>query len=97
MRKCLKKYIRKIETKNDDVVVDVAQRECSNIKCNASFFSNIQNIDLQMMGAFISLFWVNSLYKSQMLILLIVNNDGASRVINTLYKSVVAPGFLFKE
>ena len=85
-----------METKNDDVIVDVAQREHSNIKCNASFFSNIQNIDLQMMGAFISLFWVNSLYKSQMLILLIVNNDGASRVINTLYKSVAAPGFLFK-
>ena len=85
-----------METKNDDVVVDVAQHEHSNIKCNASFFSNIQNIDLQMMGAFISLFWVNSLYKSQMLILLIVNNDGASRVINTLYKSVVAPRFLFK-
>ena len=49
------------------------------------------------MGAFISLFWVNSLYKSQMLILLIVNNDGASRVINTLYKSVAAPEFLFRE
>ena len=87
-------YKKNWKQKNDGV--DVTQREHSNIKCNASFFSNIQNIDLQMMGAFISLFWVNSLYKSQMLILLIVNNDGASRVINTLYKSVAAPGFLFK-
>ena len=37
MRKCLKIYIRKIEKKNDDV----AQCECSNIKCYASAFSNI--------------------------------------------------------
>ena len=37
-----KKYIiKKLETKNDDVAADVAQRERSNIKCYASAFSNI--------------------------------------------------------
>ena len=35
-------YIQqKLETKNDDVTVDVAQCEHSNIKCYVSTFSNI--------------------------------------------------------
>jgi len=29
-----------LETKNDDVTADVAQRECNNIKYNVSTFSN---------------------------------------------------------
>ena len=42
MRKCLKIHIKKkLETKNDDVVADVAQCERSKIKCYASAFSNI--------------------------------------------------------
>ena len=42
MRKCLKNiYKKKLETKNDDVPVNVAQRERSNIKCYALAFSNI--------------------------------------------------------
>ena len=41
MRKCFKKYIKKIGTKNDDVTADMAQRECSNIKYYALAFSNI--------------------------------------------------------
>ena len=38
-----KKYKKKkLETKNDDMGADVAQRECNKIKCYASTFSNIQ-------------------------------------------------------
>ena len=39
----LKKYIlKKLEIKNDDMVINVAQRERNNIKCYTSAFSNIQ-------------------------------------------------------
>ena len=42
MRKCLKNiYKKKLETKNDNVTADVAQRERNNIKCYALAFSNI--------------------------------------------------------
>ena len=41
MRKCFKKYIRKIGKKNDDVAANVAQCERSNVECYASAFSNI--------------------------------------------------------
>ena len=41
MRKCFKKYIRKIGNKNDDVADDVAQRKRNNIKCYVLAFSNI--------------------------------------------------------
>ena len=42
MKKCLKIHIKqKLETKNDNVVADVAQCERSKIKCYASAFSNI--------------------------------------------------------
>ena len=37
----LKNIKKKIGTKNDDVTIDMAQRECSNIKCYALGFSNI--------------------------------------------------------
>ena len=38
-----KKYIlKKLEIKNDDMVINVAQRERNNIKCYTSAFSNIQ-------------------------------------------------------
>ena len=41
MRKCLKNIKKKLETKNDDMAADVAQRECNKIKCYALTFSNI--------------------------------------------------------
>ena len=42
MRKCFKKYIRKIGNKNDnDVAADVAQQEHSNNKCYISDFRYI--------------------------------------------------------
>ena len=32
---------KKLETKNDDMATDMAQRECNNIKCYTSTFSYI--------------------------------------------------------
>ena len=51
MKKCLKIHIKqKLETKNDNVVADVAQCERSKIKCYASAFSNIL-IRLEWIGS----------------------------------------------
>ena len=39
MRKCFKKYIRKIGNKKDnDMTINVAQLECNNNKCYTSAF-----------------------------------------------------------
>ena len=37
-------YIEKLETKNDDVDANMAQRECCKIKCYALAFSILYNI-----------------------------------------------------
>ena len=41
MRKCLKNILKKLETKNGNMAIDVAQYEHRNIKYYASTFSNI--------------------------------------------------------
>ena len=44
----LKNYIKNWKKINNDIIVDVAQRKLSNIKCYASNFSNIYKIDLRI-------------------------------------------------